>query len=513
MNLHMVKTLVRGDHVITNPLLGAQGVKSNESVAIDTQGKIAEIGDTEELSRKYPHAAQEGGRHRLILPGLIDAHCHGKGLTHFELGLGYHHLEYWNTKSPFLPQPDPYLDALWCGIKHIKSGCTTLHHMNNTMSFESSEAAIRAYNDLGMRWAFSINIKDQNLITYDDDSFLPMLPSGLREKAEAMASNPDLGKYHDQYFEILGQIRAKYHSSDHPVILGPMGPQWCTETLISKIKMLSEKHKMRIHMHALQTPYQRLVFLKKFGHSGIVHLKKMGILDSNLTLGHCVWLDESDIERLAENRVSITHHASCNLNMRNGIMPLDRLLKRGITVAVGIDDKGINDDNDMIQELRVIDKLHRVCDYTINDSLPIKTHQIAAMATIQGARVLGIENTCGTLEVGKAADLIVVDVSPRPWLHPEVSPYDKVIMRSKAQDIESVFIGGDMVMKGGCVLSANEQEVATELARSISQNESAETRSKARLYEKLQPYISQFYETWDLFPNGTQPFYWVNRKR
>jgi 5-methylthioadenosine/S-adenosylhomocysteine deaminase len=508
-----ITTLVRGDYVITNPLLGQKGAQAHAAVAINKKGEIAEIGDIEVLSRKYPQATQEGGSHRLILPGLIDAHCHGKGITHFELGLGYHHLEYWNTKSPFLPKPDPYLDALWCGIKHMKSGCTTVHHMNNGVNFKSSEAAIKAYNDLGMRWAFSINIKDHNFITYDDALFLPILPPGLRERVQGIVSVSDLAKYHDQYFEVVDLIRAKYQSPDHPVILGPMGPQWCTEILLNKIKMVSEEQKMRIHMHALQTPYQREIFFRKFGHSGILHLKKMGILDSNVTLGHCVWLDQSDIEMLAENGVSVTHHASCNLNMRNGVMPLVQLLQQGITVAIGIDDKGINDDNDMVQELRIIEKLHRMSDYSINNVLPVKSHLIISMATIQGARVLGIENVCGTLEVGKAADLIVVDASPRPWIHPEISPYDKIVMQCKAQDIESVFIGGNMVMKGRDVLSVNEQEVAAELARSVSRDEGPEAKSKASLYEQIQPYISEFYEGWNLFANDIVPFYLINRKR
>jgi 5-methylthioadenosine/S-adenosylhomocysteine deaminase len=507
-----MKHIVRGDYVITNPALGKAGISRNGAVAIDEDGRIADVDDGDKIVSTYPGVPQEGGRDCLVMPGFIDAHCHGKGVTHFELGLGYTHLEYWNTRLSSLPKPDPTLDALWCGIKHLKSGCTTLHHMNTALSLESAEAAIKGYNTLGIRWAFSLTIKDQNLVTYDDRAFLSTLPGDLGPEFKARWMD-DPSNVDDAYFGLFEIIRSTYQTPGNPILHGPMGPQWCSKNLLSRIKESSDRFNLRIHMHALQTPYQKEAFFRTENHSALSTLSDLGILSPSLTLGHCVWLDQAEILRLAEAGCSVTHHASCNLNMRNGIMPLPELLSKGIVVAIGMDDKGINDDNDMMQELRVVEKLHRISGFAISEPLPVPSDQIITMGTINGARVLGMNQHCGTIEVGKTADLIILDLPPRPWMHPDTSPFDRVVMQGKASDIRAVFVGGEMVMKEGVILTVNEEEVRKELGRSMGFDLSPKDHATSELWSKLQPHVVTFYNHWQPFSGAITPYYVVNRKK
>jgi 5-methylthioadenosine/S-adenosylhomocysteine deaminase len=504
-----VTMLVHGGFVITDPSLGQSGFQKNAVVAVTEDGKVAQIGSYESLIQQYPDVPVEGGDGSLVMPGLIDAHSHGNGITYFELGLGYNHLESWTLFRPSFPHPDPYLNSIWCGIKHLRSGCTTIHHINEMGTWEEVASPILAYRDLGIRSVFSLSVRDQNLVTYDDDAFMAKLPDHLKRRAKALFMK-DPSTIRRQYFDLFRRIRSEFASPGNPIHLGPFGPQWCSAKLLSDMKEEADRQGLRMHMHALQTPYQKLAALRQLGCTAIEFLRKLGVLGPHLTLGHAVWLTESDLDQLQETGCSVTHHASCNLNMRNGIMPLPWFLSKGITVAIGIDDKGINDDDDMLQELRVVEKLHRIADLSFGAPLPVTSDQILAMATINGAKVLGLDTVCGTLEIGKSADITVMNIKPRPWVYPEASPYDRLVMQTKATDVRTVIVEGKVILRDGKILTINEEDMLTALTKSIVPHKSAEARSD--FLRELYPHIADFYKEWKGIPNVFKPYYVVNNR-
>ncbi len=502
--------LVRGAFVITDPTQGNNGICRDSAVAVADNGRVAEIDNFDTLKRRYPDAAVEGDATYLVMPGLIDAHCHGNGISHFELGLGYNHLEYWNMSLPSLPKADPYLNNLWCGIKHIRSGCTTIHHMNLMGTWEAVQIPIRAYQDLGIRWAYSLTVKNRNLVTYDDDAFFETLPAGLKESVKDYFS-VDEAAVQDRFFDLLERLRSEYHTPEHPLMLGPMGPQWCSAELLTEMKRYADRLGLRIHMHGIQTPYQKESIYRKHGISGVEYLKTFGLLDTNLTLGHGVWVSASDMDLLAAAGCTLTHHASCNLNMRNGLLPVAELLSRGIVVSISIDGKGINDDEDMIQEMRLVEKLHRIAALTPGDPPTVTPAQIIAMGTVNGANVLGLDRICGTLEPGKAADIILVDFTPRPWVHPDLTAYDRFVMQSKAADVKTVIVDGRVVMREGRLLTVDEADVARRLAESMHEIQDPDEKAKAELLLSLRPHVRKFYQGWK-GSEDAQPFYRINSR-
>jgi len=501
-----VQTLVRGGWIVTDPSRGGEGVVEDGAVAIDAGGKIVEVGDRSTLQARYPEADREGGSALAVVPGFVDAHSHGMGLSYFDLGLGYDHLESWNMDIPGVQRPDAYLDTLWCGIKHLRSGCTTIHHMG-----DAPGEPVRGYRRLGIRWALSVTVKNLNLLTLDDAAFLETLPRELRRSMEGQLV-PDAKRTEDDYFARFREIFEAYHGVEHPVMFGPMGPQWCTRALLEGIAAEAEALGTRIHMHAIQTPYQRESVRRARGMSPARYLSEIGILGSNLTLGHGVWFDQSDWDILADAGVSITHHASCNLQMRNGILPLPVLLQRKMTVAIGIDGKGINDDEDMLQEMRVVEKLHRPADFAFDAAPTVTPARILEMATIGGARTLGMEHLIGTLEPGKRADLCTIDMRAGPWAHPDMPVIDRIVMQATAWDVDTVMVDGRVLLRGGRVVGLDEDALCEDLVASIGSRGGGDPAHLA-LLQSLRPHVASFYDGWPLpSDQDISPYYYLNRR-
>ncbi len=503
-----ITRLVHGGHVIFDPSAGNGGIISDGAVAIDSEGTVASVGAYSELAERFPDAPVEGGRECLVMPGMIDAHSHGSGLSYFELGPGYDHLEYWNTIIPTIARPDAYLDTLWCAVKHIRSGCTTIHHMGGVARIRE---ALAAYNEAGIRWACSATIKDQNLLTYDDETFFSNLPSKLRQAAEALYRHdrPDL---HRQYFDDFASLWEDHQSSASPIAFGPMGPQWSSSALLLKMRELADEWGARIHMHAVQTPYQNDSIVRAHGRTSVEYLAELGLLGADLTIGHGVWMSEGDIELLADSGTSVTHHPACNLNMRNGILPLKAILEAGVTTAIAIDGKGINDDEDIIAEMRLAEKLHRIADLDPGSSPAVTPAMLVEMTTTAPAKILGLEKVCGRLREGMAADIAVVDLTPDPYVHPEATPQDRLVMQKSRRDVRTVIADGRVLMRDGKILTVDEERLKEELVSSLTAPEGPEAEHRAHLLKKLRPHVLEHYESIEPIPDSIRPFYPVNRR-
>ncbi len=508
MSEDRVVRLVHGGYVIIDPSAGNRGIISDGAVAVGTDGTIASVGPYRELVKRFPSVPVEGGSGCLVMPGMIDAHSHGSGLSYFELGPGYDHLEYWNTVIPTIARPDPYLDTLWCAIKHIRSGCTTIHHMSGAAGIPD---AIAAYREAGVRWACSPTIKDQNLLTYDDDTFFRRLPQDLRRRTEKFYC-PDRSELHRQYFEDFAALHEQYHSPTSPIGLGPMGPQWCSEQLLRRMREVADERGIRIHIHAVQTPYQNESVVREHGQTSVQYMHRLGLLGPDFVLGHGVWMSQRDIEILAECGASVTHHPSCNLNMRNGILPLKAVLEAGITAAVAIDGKGINDDEDMIAEMRAAEKLHRISDLDPGSPLAVTPEMLVQMTTSDAAEILGLKDMCGRLQKGMAADIAVVDLTPDPYVTPQATPQERLVMQKSRHDVRTVIASGEVLMRDGEILTTDEEALKEELVDSLSAPEGPDAGRRTRLLEELRPHILRHYQEIEPIPEEIRPFYPLNRR-
>jgi cytosine/adenosine deaminase-related metal-dependent hydrolase len=245
--------------------------------------------------------------------------------------------------------------------------------------------------------------------------------------------------------------------------------------------------------------------------TAVAYLDRFGLLGPSMTLGHGVWLAEADIERAAASDTRICHNCSSNLRLRSGVAPLNEFEKRGMKVGIGLDEAGINDDRDMLQEMRLVLRLHRVPG--MEDVVPT-CPQVFQMATENGALTTGFGDSIGTLEPGKAADLVLVNWPQiaYPYLDETVPVVDAVVHRAKTSGVETVLVAGEPVMRDGQFTRVNKAEMLQALADTLRVPLQAAEQSRRELSPAVFPYVQHFYEGW-LDESTRDPFYRPSSRR
>src|SRR6266850_383942 len=433
-----MELLVRGQYVITDAGARDAGVLRDSAVLV-SGARIAVVGDWGALRRKHPRARAVGNGKQLLMPGLVDAHSHGRALSPIQKGVLNDYLENNLIDWTFMPVFEPELTAALGAWRHLRSGCTTIHHMgfdtDGPQARGRCETAIRTYLDAGIRLAFAPGVRNVDKLVLDSKAFLATLPPELKAFA-----------------------------------------------------------------------------FRKYGKSAIAWLDDLGLVDENLTLGHAIWVTEEDIDRLATRRASITSHPSCNLGMRNGLAPIYLMHRRGVNVAMGLDDKTINDDEDAIMELRMLHKLHRVPDYDLRTPA-LDAYDVLSMGTLNGARAVGFGGQIGALKPGMKADMILVDldrVLRDPWMTDELPIAEAFVHRAMGEDVNTAIVGGRVVMQDRRLTTLDVDALYREIrkaARAIGPMQ----RRHAETLRKLKPYVQDWYNAW-LTPDAASPFYVLNSR-
>ena len=319
-----VDIIARGKYVITDAAAGEKGIIS-DGAAYFSGGKVVEVDTYNALKKKYPAATVKGNGKQLLMPGLIDGHSHGWGLSCIQRGLTYDYLENALIDWASLINIDPEINAMLCAVRHLRGGCTTIHHNNFGEAPKMGEIArnaIKGYQNVGIRFAYSPGVRNVNILALDDTDFLETLPPDLKEICRPMVFF-DQQAVIDEFFDIFEDLYKSYNGEDSRIIFGPSWVQGSTDDFLVRVKSRADElGKLPIHIHTLQSPYQKAYGIRKYGKSLLGHLDDLGLVDDNLVLGHAVYVNESDIQLLATKKASTTNHASCNLAVRNGISPV-----------------------------------------------------------------------------------------------------------------------------------------------------------------------------------------------
>ena len=398
---------------------------------------IVDLGAFDRLRLDYPEACVSGADEDVILPGFVNAHHH-VGLTPFQLGVPDLPLELWLAAKIGQPSVDPYLDTLYSAFEMIASGVTTVQHLHvsrtsSAQTEEQAEAILRAYKDIGLRVSYSYGYRDQNRLVYEaDETFLKRLPTDLREALEPWFAHQRIPiAEHIAFFKHMALRHDRSSDGRIAVQLAPSNMHWCSDEAIGALDEAARCHRVPMHMHLLETAYQKVYSHRKTGKGAVAHLDELGVLGPDLTLGHAVWVEGDDVDRIASSGTCVCHNASSNLRLRSGLAPCGHFLRRGIPVAIGIDEAGINDDRDMLQEMRVVLRLHGQPGLEAADAMtPV---DVFKMATENGGRTTPFKETIGRIEVEKQADLAIFDWSDvtGPYMDGEVPVLDAIIYRAK----------------------------------------------------------------------------------
>jgi cytosine/adenosine deaminase-related metal-dependent hydrolase len=513
----MTTTLIRGKHVICR-VAGTAATVIDDGAVVQRDGTIVEVGRYADLASKYQPDEVLGSPEHVVMPGLVNGHHH-VGLTPLQLGSDDEPLEIWFATRMAGRDVDPYLDTLYAAFDLLASGVTTVHHLHGMRRGPwerwpaAAERVLQAYHDAGLRVTYSFNYRDQNRLVYGpDEEFVASLSAELRgEIGELLAGQAiPLERYLSDLFVGLWEQWGRNTAPRTRIQLTPHNLHWCSDGAFMALKEVARQYGVGMHVHLLETAYQKEYARRRSGKTAVRHLYDLGFLGPEVTLGHAVWLTDEDVDILAETGTMVCTQASSNLRLKSGIAPFNELLARGVTVAMGMDEAGLNDDRDMLQEMRLLWKLHRVPGI---QAPALTAAQVFRMATEHGARTTHYGSEIGTLEPGKGADLVVLDWRhiTHPYLDRDVPVLDAVIQRGRVSGVALVMVAGEVVARNGRPTRVDRDQVLEELAASLRVPLRPDEERRRELARLVRPYVERFYAGWLDEARG-EPFYRYNAR-
>lgn len=406
------------------PTCCQQNAIKNGAVAI-ANDTIVDIGERSHLLKRYPEVREIHEPHGLVMPGLVNTHTHAamacfRGFAD-DLPLMTWLEEYIFPVEAQLDSSMVYDSTLLSIAEMIKSGTTSFCDM-----YLFAKDVARAAEQAGIRsWIGEV--------LYDFQS-------------------PSYGKLEDG-FTYVREMFELYR--DHPLItitVDPHSVYTCAPSLLKKCGLLAKEFDTLLVTHLAETETEVDLCRTEHGATPVSHLERLGLLDNRLLAAHCVKLDENDIELLAAREVNISHCQESNMKLASGTAPIPALLQRGVTVSIGTDGSASNNDVDMFSEMNTVAKVHKV---STMDPTVMNAETTLHAATLGGASALGVDDQIGSLEPGKKADLIVLDLN-QPHLTPLYNIPSHLVYAARGADVVHSIINGTVVMQNRKLLTLDE---------------------------------------------------------
>ncbi|MBI2848543.1 MAG: amidohydrolase family protein [Chloroflexi bacterium] len=508
----MSRTLVKSNVLVT---MSSRYGNVEKGAVILKDDRIEAVGSGEELSGRGPFDRVLGDSERFIaMPGLINAHHHPT--RYFRAGLQDGPVDTWVIHYreriwPGLSEEESYYHTLWLCMELIKSGTTALVDMtpgNPTLEEMGAGPILRAYIDAGLRVSQCPYPREFGGYVFPayQDEWVQSLPPRLAEGINTPLNLPTFSK--EKYVKAWNALFTKYHGARDriKIFVGPSSPEWCSDSLLRRIKDLAQDHKTGIQLHVGESKY-RAMYRPKISHKTIVeHLHELGFLGQEVSCAHCVWLKKKDWQIMADTGAIAVHNPSSNMRLGDGIAPVTDMLKAGMNIAFGVDAAGFNDDNDIISDLRLGLFLQR---RPAIDAPWLSSKQMLEIAIKGGAKAVMMDG--GSLEPGKKADIILVDkdrIYNSPYLHPANSVEDNLLHRATGQDVHTVIVNGEPVMVNRQILTFSEKEIRERMVASAGQYLESTVKDEEFLKD-VESQVIRFFKGWDkdgetIFPPNYQ---------
>lgn len=411
------------------------------------------------------------GQNKLLLPGFINAHTHSSEMWQRGI-IPPVPLELWLAELyDFVPieLEQIYLSALGTAVETILSGGTSVvDHLVLIpgQEIETIAAAVRAYQEIGIRAFISPLIQDESL------------SEGIPDGGIAREHKPYIRSTQDT-LALIQEMVERFHQPEAGVSImtGPTGIQLCSDALFEGCIELSDRYNLCRHSHLLETQAQQKLAQKKYGCSAVEHLRQIGYLSDRTSLAHCVWLSDEDISILAQTGSTVVHNPLSNLRLGSGIAPILKYRNSGINVSFGCDGAASNDSQDLLEAIKMGSILHNITELDYHHW--ITPRQSVEMASLGGAIGLNVANEIGSLTVGKKADLVLYDLTNLALL-PRTDPIGLLILGRPTNVVDSVWINGKQVVVNGKITTIDVDGLRQELfARSQwSTNRQSKTLSQ-----------------------------------
>ena len=397
---------------------------------------IAEISDEIDDSNADKIIDAEG---KILLPGLINTHTH-LSMTLFRGLADDLSLDSWLNDHIWPMEANLngdycYIGALLGAVELIKSGTTTFSDMYFYM-----EDVARAVDDAGIRAVLSYG----------------MIDFGDAERREAEIKE-NMALYDACNGMADGRIK---------VFFGPHSPYTASEELLVKVRELADEHNIGIHIHVSETQKEINDSLDERGIRPFEYLEKIGFLGPDVVAAHCVWLSDEEIEIIKKHGVKVSHNPCSNMKLASGVAPVSKLIENDICVSIGTDGASSNNNLDLIEELKTASLLQKV---STLDPKVLTSDEAIEMATIKGAEALGLGDEIGSIEVGKKADIILIDTNSANMVPDSSSLSSNVIYSANGSNVDTTICNGKILMENKKLTTLDEDEIYAKAKQAIKE--------------------------------------------
>lgn len=368
-------------------------------------------------------------KEKILLPGFVNTHTH-LSMTLFRGLADDLALDEWLNDNIWPIEANLngyycYIGALLGAIELIKSGTTTFSDMYFYM-----EDVAKAVEESGIRAVLSYG-----MIDFGDEE---------RRKAEIEAN---LQLYKNCHNTADGRIK---------VFFGPHSPYTASEELLKEVRKLADENNIGIHIHVSETQKEIDDVSAEKGLRPFEYLDSIGFLGPDVVCAHSVWLSDKEIEIIKEKDVKVSHNPCSNMKLASGIAPVSKLLENDICVGIGTDGASSNNNLDLIEELKTASLLQKVATL---DPKVLTSDESLAMGTINGARALGLDDEIGTVEVGKKADLILIDTNSANMVPDSSNLSSNIIYSANGSNVDTTICNGQILMENRKLTTLDEQDI------------------------------------------------------
>lgn len=390
-----------------------------------TEGKyIKELGDGSAPGGNYDKVID--GTDQVLMPGLINTHTHAamtllRGFADDLPLMEWLETKIWPMEAK-LTGDDIYWGTMLAIAEMLRSGTTCFADMYFHM-----DRVARAVEESGMRASLCrgmIGVGPESEIAFSD-------------------SQEVIETWHRQAGERLN------------FRLGPHAPYTCPPEYLKRVNQLADDLGVGLHIHLAETRDEVQTIEKMYGKTPTEYLLDCGVFEREVLAAHCVYVNEQDISILLKHRVGIAHNPESNMKLSSGVAPVPQMLEVGLALGLGTDGASSNNNLDLLQEMRSSSFLHKL--HTMNPTV-LPAYQCLEMATVNGARALGLEQEVGCLKPGMKADMILIKINA-PHMLPLYDLPANLVYSAQAADVDTVLIDGRVVMEKRKITAFDEEEV------------------------------------------------------
>lgn len=402
---------------------------------------------------KYPKGAKEiDGQGKIIFPGFVNNHTHLfqsllKGIGD-DMALSQWLGEMMFPAAIHLTEEDTYYGAMSGLIEGLRSGVTTtVDYMHTHNRPGLTDGIVKAYKDLGVRG---------------------YIGRGCMNTGSQYGSKQELMEDIETVEKDLRRLFDQYHNTENGRIKICVSPSSMWSNTREMLKMLWEvvkEYDSIFPVHISETPFARKATEEVNGKVDVQLLEDLEIVGPNVLAVHCVHVTDEEIEMMKKYDIQVSHNVASNMFLASGVAPVPKMLKAGLNMGLGLDGAASNNSQDMIELMKLTALQHKV---ETMDPLAISAEKVLEMATIDGARSIGMEDEIGSLEVGKKADLVIFNPLLNPKAIPMHNPVSTLVYSSSIQNVEGVIIDGCTIMEDSKILAIEDEKAVLEKIQEVA---------------------------------------------